>query len=161
MRRCIVLLATMLFVAAAFAADISGKWVAQMTSPSGSQSERIFMFKVSGDKLTGTIANQQVYFATFEEKGKPKMTGTLKTQSANPQEISEGKVSGDDISFVIVSNMMGNEVRTIYTGKISGNEIVFAAETKYPPGVTPPGPPGAAGGQPPPPQKIVAKRATE
>jgi hypothetical protein len=111
--------------------------------------------------LTGTVANQQVYLATFEEKEKPKMTGTLKTQSGNPQEISEGKVSDDDISFVIVSNMMGNQVRTIYTGKISGNEIVFAAETMYPPGVTPPGPPGAAGGQPPPPQKIVAKRATE
>lgn len=158
MRTCVVFLATMLFVAAALAADVSGKWIAQITSPSGSQSERIFMFKVSGDKLSGTIANQQVYLATFEEKGKPKMTGTLKTQSANPQEISEGKVSGDDISFVIVGKMMGNEVRTVYTGKISGNEIVFTAETKYPPGVTPPGPPG---GQAPPPQKIVAKRATE
>ena len=161
MRIPVLLLAIALFAVPAVAADVSGKWVAQMTSPSGSQSERIFMFKVSGDKLTGTIANQQVYLATFEEKGKPKTTGTLKTQSGNPQEISEGKVSGDDISFVIVSSMMGNEVRTVYAGKISGNEIVFTAETKYPPGVTPPGPPGAAGGPAPPPQKIVAKRATE
>ena len=158
MRIYIVLLVIILFAAAAAAADVSGKWVAQITSPSGSQSERVFTFRVSGDKLTGTIANQQVYLATFEEPGKPKMTGTLKTQSGNPQEISEGKVSGNDISFVIISKMMGNEIRTVYMGKISGNEINFTAETKYPPGVTPPGPPGGAGGQAPPPQKIVAKR---
>jgi hypothetical protein len=30
------------------------------------------------------------------------MTGTIKTQTGIPQEISEGKVSGDDISFVII-----------------------------------------------------------
>jgi hypothetical protein len=158
MRTALVLLAMTLFSAAASAADVSGKWVAQVTSPSGSQSERIFMFTVSGNTLTGTIANQQVYLATFEEKGRPKMTGTLKTQSGNPQEISEGKISGEDISFVIVSSMMGNDVRTVYTGKISGDQILFTAETKFPPGVTPPGRPG---GQAPPPQKIVAKRATE
>jgi len=150
-----VLLAIILFVIAAVAADISGKWVAPITSPSGSASERIFTFKVSGNTLTGTIANQQVYLATFEEKGKPKMTGTLKTQSGNPQEISEGKVSGDDLSFVIISNMMGNEMRTIYKGKVSANEIKFTADTKIPEGMTSPS--GSPMRQPPP-QEIIAKR---
>jgi hypothetical protein len=159
MRACIVFLATMLSVPAAHAADIGGRWVAEMTSPSGSRSERVFVFMVSGEKLTGTIANQSVALATFEQEGKPRMAGTLRTQSGNPQEISEGKVSGADVSFVVVSTMMGNQVRTIYTGKIAASEIVFTAETKYPAGVTPPAPPGAAGGQAPAPQKIVAKRA--
>jgi hypothetical protein len=161
MRACIVLLATVLFATAVHAADISGRWVAQMTSPSGSQSERVFVLKASGDKLTGTIANQQVYLATFEEAGKPRMTGTLRTQSGPPQEISEGKVSGEDVSFVVVNTMGANQVRTIYTGKIAASEIAFTAETKYPEGMTPPGPPGAAGGAPPAPQKIVAKRAAQ
>ncbi|MGD0102167.1 MAG: hypothetical protein ABSC60_17655 [Acidobacteriota bacterium] len=75
-----VLLAIILFAIAAVAADINGMWVAKITSPSGSQSERIFTFRPSGDNLTGTI----------------------KTQTGIPQEISEGKVSGDDISFVII-----------------------------------------------------------
>jgi hypothetical protein len=158
MRAHVVVLAIVAFAAAAIAADVSGKWIAQITSPSGSQSERIFTFKVSGDKLTGTIINQSVARATFEETGKPKMTGILKTQTGNPQEISEGKVSGDDISFVVIGRMMGNEVRTIYTGKLSGNEIKFTAETKFPPGVTPPGPPG---GQAPQPQQIIAKRVSK
>jgi hypothetical protein len=158
MKAYIALLGILLLAVAAVAADVSGKWIAQLTSPSGSQSERIFTFKVSGDKLTGTIINQSVAPATFEEKGKPKMTGTLKTQTGGPQEISEGKVSGDDVSFVVIGMMMGNEIRTIYTGKVSGNEIKFTVETKYPPGVTPPGPPG---GKPPAPQEIVAKRVTK
>jgi hypothetical protein len=160
MRTCAVLLATMLFAPAVHAADISGTWVAQMTSPSGSRSERVFMFTASGEKLTGTVANQSVALATFEQQGKPSMTGTLKTQAVSPQEISEGRVSGEDVSFVIVSTMAGNQVRTIYTGRIAASEIVFTTETKYPAGVTPPGPPGAAGGQAPAPQKIVARRAT-
>ena len=151
-----VLLAIISFAIAAVAADINGMWVAQITSPSGSASERIFTFRVSGSTLTGTIANQQVYLATFEEKGKPKMTGTLKTQSGNPQEISEGKASGDDISFVIISNMMGNEMRTIYKGKVSGNEIKFTAETKIPEGMTSPS--GSPMRQQPP-QELVAKKA--
>jgi hypothetical protein len=158
MRAYTVLLAIVVFAVAAIAADVSGQWIAQITSPSGSQSERIFTFKVSGDKLTGTIINQSVAQATFEEKGKPKMTGILKTQTGTPQEITEGKVAGDDISFVIIGRMMGNEVRTIYTGKVSGNEIKFTAETKFPPGVTPPGPPGAKAPQA---QEIVAKRVSK
>ena len=151
-----ILLAIILFAIAAVAADINGMWVAQITSPSGSQSERIFTFRASGDNLTGTIINQSVALATFEQKGKPKMTGTLKTQTGIPQEISEGKVSGDDISFVIISKMMGNEIRTIYTGKVSGNEIKFKAETKFPAGMTSP---SGSPMQPQPPQEIVAKRA--
>jgi hypothetical protein len=57
---------------------------------------------------------------------------------------------------VIISKMMGNEMRTIYTGKVSGNEIKFKAETEFPARMTSPiGSPM----QPQPPQEIVAKRA--
>jgi hypothetical protein len=154
-----VLLASVLFTMTAVAADVSGKWIAQSTSPSGSRSERVFQFKVAGDQLTGTVVNQSVVLATFEPTGKAKMTGTLKTQATNPQEIAEGKVSASDISFVLISTMGGNEVRNIYTGKISGDEITFTVEMKLPAGVEMPAARAGAPSGPPAPQKLVAKRA--
>jgi hypothetical protein len=155
-----VLLMIALFAVTAVAADVSGKWIAQTTSPSGSVSERVFEFKVAGNKLTGTVLNRSVALATFEEKGKPKMTGTLKTQTGNPQEITEAKISGNDISFVLISNMMGNEVRNIYTGTVSGNEIKFKVEMKLPAGVEMPSRGGSGSSGPQAAQELVAKRAS-
>ena len=146
-----VLLAIGLFAVAAVAAEVSGKWVAEITGPSGSMSERIFTFKVSASKLTGTVINQSVDINCAVP------SETLKTQMGTPQEISEGKVSGNDISFTIISQMIGSEIRTVYRGKISGNEIKFTAETKYPEGMI-----SRSGSpmQPPPPQKFVAMRVS-
>ena len=149
----LVLLAIMLFAGGAIAADVSGKWIAQTSSPSGSRGERIFTFKVSGSSVTGTIINQQTTVATFEPVGQPKMTGKLTTQSGSPQEISDGKISGDNISFVTVTRMGEMEIKTVYSGQISGDEINFTAETVFPEGSSFPGPPG---GQRP--QELVAKR---
>jgi hypothetical protein len=144
----ILVLAVLIFAVAASAADINGKWVAQVTSPSGSKTERVFIFQASGDKVTGTIANIQVAQATFEEKGKPAMVGTLKTQNADPQAISDGKITGDNISFAIVSQSFMGEMKTEYKGKVAGDEIKFTVEQSG--GMGGPGGPG--------PQEIVAKR---
>lgn len=143
----------MLFSVASVAINISGKWIAQISSPSGSTGERIFTFKVSGNELTGTIINQQITIATFEPEGQPKMTGKLTTQSGGPQEISDGKISGDKISFVTISRRGEMEIKTVYSGQISGDEISFTAEMVLPEGVSFPGPPGG-----PRPQELVAKR---
>jgi hypothetical protein len=144
----VLVLAVLIFAVAASAADINGKWVAQVTSPSGSKTERVFIFQASGDKVTGTIVNIQIAQATFEEKGKPAMVGTLKTQNADPQAISEGKITGDSISFAIVSQMFGQEMKTEYKGKVAGDEIKFTVEQSG--GMGGPGGGGA--------QEIVAKR---
>jgi hypothetical protein len=148
----LVFTAIMLFAGGAVAADVSGKWIAQTRSPSGSTGERIFNFKVSGSNVTGTIINQQTTIATFEPDGQPKMTGKLTTQSGGPQEISDGKISGDNISFVTVARMGEMEIKTVYNGQISGDEIKFTAETVFAEGVSF-GPPGGAR-----PQELVAKR---
>jgi hypothetical protein len=147
----VLILAVLIFAVAASAADINGKWVAQVTSPSGSKTERVFIFQASGDKVTGTIANIQVAQATFEEKGKPAMVGTLKTQNADPQAISEGKITGDNVSFAIVSQSFMGEMKTEYKGKVAGDEIKFTVEQSG--GMGGPGGPGGGG-----PQEIVAKR---
>jgi hypothetical protein len=150
MRIHVALLVILIFAVTASAADISGKWLAQVTNPNGAKSERLFTFQVSGDKVTGSIANIQVATATFEEKGKPPMTGILKTQNADPQAISEGKITGDDVSFAIVSQSFMGEMKTTYKGKVAGSEIKFTVEQDMG------GMGGGMGG--PGPQEILAKR---
>jgi len=157
-KRLVFLSAFLLIAASAFASDVNGKWIATVASPSGSTSERIFTFNAAGDKLTGSIINQSVAPATFEQPGKPVMSGTLKTQQGNPQEIVDGKLNGDAISFTVISNMMGNEVKTNYTGTVSASEIKFKVETKMPEGMKSP-----SGSPMPqrPPEEIVAKRVAK
>ena len=146
------LVVILVFAVMGSAADISGKWVAQVSSPMGGKSERIFAFQVSGDKVAGTITELQVSNATFEQAGKPAMTGILKTQRGDPQAITEGKISGDDISFAVVSQGFMGEQRTDYKGKVAGSEIKFTVEQG---GGMGGGPMGGMGGGP---QEIVAKK---
>jgi len=79
------------------------------------------------------------------------MSGTLKTQRGEPQQLTVGKISGDTVSFAIVGQMMGMEMKTQYKGKIAGNEIKFTAEQE-----------GGGGGFGPPagPQEMTAKRVS-
>jgi hypothetical protein len=97
------------------AADINGQWKARMPTRGGETRGVTFTFKVEGDKLTGTIVDQR--------------------GSTN---ISDGKVSGDTITFSYESP---RGKRTV-TGTVTGNEIKLKRE----------------GGQGP--QEFVAKRAT-
>ncbi|HYM11283.1 MAG TPA: hypothetical protein VEU62_11150 [Bryobacterales bacterium] len=86
---------------AAAAADVSGKWKAEFTSPDGQQRVNTFTFKMEGGKLTGTVAGSQ-----------------------DDTPIRDGKISGDDISFS-ADRPFGTFT---YKGKVSGNEIKFNVE---------------------------------
>ena len=127
--RVVLLIAALLALcaASAVAADISGKWVAQIPGRDGTPQEQIFTFKMAGDTLTGTIA-----------------TGR------GDQEISEGKVSGDDVSFVVVRKFQDMEMKSTYKGKVAGNEIRFTMERQMP---------GGRGGSPKP-VEFIAKKAS-
>jgi hypothetical protein len=83
----------------ATAADVSGKWRAEFTTPDGTPRVNTFTLKADGDKVTGTVAG---------------------TQDETP--IKDGKVSGDAISFT-ADRPFGTFT---YKGKISGDEIKFA-----------------------------------
>jgi hypothetical protein len=103
----VVVLAVVLFAlcaVTAVAADISGKWTAQIPGRDGTPQEQVFTFKVSGGSLTGTVSGGR-----------------------GDQEISEGKVSGDDVSFVVVRKMQDREMKTTYKGTVAGNEIKFTS----------------------------------
>lgn len=86
----------------AWAADVTGKWTAQVPGRQGATVETTFNLKVEGDKLTGTITNPQ-----------------------GDMTIADGKVSGDDVSFSVTREVQGNTIKIIYKGKVSGDEIKF------------------------------------
>ena len=94
-----------ILVLPALAADIDGKWVAQVPGRDGQTRESTFTFKAEGDKLTGTVSNPR-----------------------GEVPISEGKISGDEISFVVTLSFGGNEVRLLHKGKVAGNEIKFTRQ---------------------------------
>jgi hypothetical protein len=96
-----VAVAALIFAVAAPAADISGKWTAQFDTQIGQQTYT-YEFKVEGGKLTG------------------KATSNLGSGA-----IVEGKVSGDDVTFVENLKYQEQELRIAYKGKIAGDEIKF------------------------------------
>ena len=95
-----------LFSTAALAADINGKWTAEMKTPDGETRTSTYTFKADGAKLTGTIGSPM-----------------------GEREISEGKIDGDNISFVISFERDGNAVKINYAGKVSGDELHMTVTT--------------------------------
>ncbi len=80
-------------------ADITGKWSAEFDTQIGSQ-KYTYEFKVDAGKLTGTATGPQGSVA-----------------------IVEGKLNGDDVSFVENMTYQGMEIRIEYSGKIAGDEL--------------------------------------
>ena len=118
-RRTLVLaVLTLALLASAYAADVAGKWTAEVESPRGVM-QYTFEFKVDGANLTGKMISQR-----------------------GEVEIQDGKVSGDEISFLQVLRFQDREIRLQYKGKVSGDEIQFTR---------------TVGDRPP--QEFVAKRA--
>jgi hypothetical protein len=87
------------------AADISGKWTAQVPGRDGQTRETTFTFKVEGEKLTGTTSGR-----------------------AGDVPITDGTVKGDAIAFTVVMNFQGNEVKLLYKGTVAGEEIKFTRQ---------------------------------
>jgi hypothetical protein len=87
-------------LALAWAADVNGKWTAQVPGRDGQTRELTFTFKAEGEKLTGSMSGQQ-----------------------GDSEITDGKISGDQISFTVKINIQGNERKFLYKGTVSGDEM--------------------------------------
>jgi hypothetical protein len=85
----------------ALAADFNGKWSAEFDTLLGVQ-KYTYEFHADGATLTGKAIN---------------------ARGESP--IQEGKIDGDNISFVEVVNFQGTDYRIVYTGKIEGDEIKF------------------------------------
>lgn len=129
-----------IMVAPAWAADITGTWKGQMEGMmgGGQPMEFTFNFKADGEKLTGTSQGPR----------------------GGENEISDGKIDGDKISFSVKTT--GKMEMTIkYTGTVSGNEIKLSMAMEMAGGGPGGGPGGGGMGGPPggmPPMEITLKK---
>ena len=89
----------------AHAADITGKWTAQVPGRDGQTRETTFNFKVDGEKLTGTTTG---------------MNGDVP--------ITDGSIKGDAVAFNVVANFNGTDVKIVYKGTVAGDEIKFTRQ---------------------------------
>lgn len=94
-----------LFATLALAADVTGTWKAQVPGREGTTRETTFTFKVEGENLTGAVSS-----------------------AMGETPISDGKISGDDLSFTVVMKFGEREMKMLYKGKVSGNEIKFTSQ---------------------------------
>jgi hypothetical protein len=85
------------------AADAAGKWKSEFTTQIGPM-KYTYNLKTDDGKVTGQ--------AIRERDGE---TAT--------NQITEGKITGDDISFVEQSKIQDQDIRIEYTGKITGDEM--------------------------------------
>ena len=99
------MVAMALTVTTARAADVTGSWTAEMTTPDGNSFQLAFTFKQDGDKLTGTVQGPQ----------------------GDPIEISNGKVDGNKISFDVSFN--GTTISHEGTMNDAGDEIEMTTKS--------------------------------
>lgn len=101
-------------VATAGAADATGKWTWSTPARGGGQArETTLTLKVEGTKLTGTISS-------------PGRAGAAARETA----ISDGKVTGDEISFSVTRTAGGNTMTQKYSGKVSADSIKGKIESE-------------------------------
>jgi hypothetical protein len=94
--------AAVLLAMTASAADVSGKWNAQVPGRNGQVRDTTFNLKADGDKLTGTMSGPQ-----------------------GDVEIKDGKISGDTLSFKVNLEFNGNSIVLLFKGSLSGDQIKF------------------------------------
>ena len=90
------------------AADVTGKWVAQIPGRDGQTRETTYNFKADGAALKGTMSGFQ----------------------GNQIDISDGKIDGDKISFVVKMEFNGNAIEMKYSGVVAGDEIKMKRSTQ-------------------------------
>jgi hypothetical protein len=96
----------LVFTFAAMAADVTGKWVAEMPGRNGGPPRQMtFDLKQNGSTLTGT------------------MSGGMGRGGATPVEISDGKVDGDNVSFTVKRDTPNGPMEMKYKGTVSGDDL--------------------------------------
>lgn len=86
-----------------FSEDASGEWIAETTNRDGEIARIGFDFQVNGEKLTGSVLS-------YPEDEIP---------------ISDGKISGNKISFILKETIGSRTLSYMYTGRVSGDVIEF------------------------------------
>lgn len=92
-------------LATAVAADVDGKWISEREGRGGETMTTNWTFKADGTTLTGTMAGPM-----------------------GENAIEEGKIDGNNISFVTKMEFGGNAMTMKYKGTVAGNEIKLTME---------------------------------
>jgi hypothetical protein len=83
-----------------FAADIDGKWTAQVQGREGPRTETL-MLKADGSTLTGSMQGPR----------------------GEPIAISNGTIDGNAVAFTVTREFRDNKITQEYKGTISGSEL--------------------------------------
>lgn len=97
-----IVLAGILAATLIWAADVTGKWTAEVPGRGGEAMTVTMNLKADGNTLTGTVSGRR-----------------------GETEISDGKVDGDNISFSVVREFNGNQFKQNYKGTVQGDTIHF------------------------------------
>ena len=84
----------------ALAADIDGKWTAEVQGGKRGPQTQTLTLKANGDKLTGTIDNGR-----------------------GGVDISEGMIHGNEVMFKVVREFNGNKVEQNYKGTLTRDDL--------------------------------------
>jgi len=102
-RRLGTIILFLLLATAAWAADVTGTWKGEVSSPDGNSFSLTYTFKQDAAKLTGAVLGPQ----------------------GDPLPIDNGKVDGDKVSFSVKVDMNGSTTTFSSEGTINGDEIVL------------------------------------
>jgi len=97
----------LLLATAAWAADVTGTWKGEVSTPDGNSFTLTYNFKQDGAKLTGTVLGPQ----------------------GDPLPLDNGKVEGDKISFSVKVDMNGGTVFSS-EGTINGDAITLKTKAE-------------------------------
>jgi len=93
------------------AADVTGKWTAEMPGRDGNTQTVTMNLKSDGGALTGTVSGRR-----------------------GDNDISAGKVDGTTVTFDVVREFNGNKMTTHYNGTLDGDTIHFTIKSEGGPG---------------------------
>ena len=102
-RRLGTIILFLLLATAAWAADVTGTWKGEVSSPDGNSFSLTYTFKQDAAKLTGTVLSPH----------------------GDVLPLDNGKVDGDKISFSVKVDMNGSTTTFSSEGTINGDEIVL------------------------------------
>ena len=82
--------------------SFTGRWVAEMTTPGGDKRQTTFFLQQNGDSLTGAVLN-----------------------GYRMQNISDGKVNGEEATWAIKMRFGGQERSLEYHAKLAGDHLTI------------------------------------
>ena len=101
MRYCVWVAGLLLAASFAFGADVDGKWTGSIQGMDGNPMTIGYTFKADGNALTGTT------------------TGPDGKEIA----LKDGKIDGNNISFTVLLDFGGQEMKMEYKGVVSPDQI--------------------------------------